>query len=116
MRLSSHHLLDALKIHTFLTFFVGKNVKSWEIIITVFLVMAGYITADAITNQLIYQGAVERFILRVGILIPYFLLVYLFFESRDISKRIRLIEQRQTKNADKNETNDQHITEGKQNE
>ncbi len=49
--------------------------------------------ADFLVNQLEVEGAFLRFVIRVGFQAQFFILIYLFFEARDNSRRFRELEE-----------------------
>ena len=63
-----------------------------EIILITLLVITGFIVADSLVNTIIMFGALQRFVTRIGFLAQYIALIYLIFESRDISRRVRWLE------------------------
>ena len=49
--------------------------------------------ADFLVNQLDVEGAFLRFVIRVGFQAQFIILLYLFFEARDNSRRLRKLEE-----------------------
>jgi hypothetical protein len=69
-------------------------VKSKEIIIITLLVFVGFLIADYLVDNFMIHGADQRFIIRLGFQASFFILIYLFFDSRDNSQRLRKLERR----------------------
>ena len=70
---------------------IGKT-RPGEIILITLLVIVGFVMTEFIINHLIFTGALQRFIMRIGFQIQFFVLIYLFFNSRDNSRRVRVLE------------------------
>ena len=70
------------------------KMRSEEIILIALLVIGSFLIAEFIVNHFIFIGALQRFIMRVGFQAQFFVLIYLFFDSRDNSRRVRLLERR----------------------
>ena len=67
--------------------------KPIEIILISVLVIISFLMADFLVNQLEVEGAFLRFVIRVGFQAQFFILIYLFFEARDNSRRLRELEE-----------------------
>ena len=66
--------------------------KPIEIILISVLVIISFLMADFLVNRLEVEGAFLRFVIRVGFQAQFFILIYLFFEARDNSRRLRELE------------------------
>ena len=68
--------------------------KSGEIIIITLLVVAGFLMADLLVDKIILQSADQRFLMRIGFQAQFYVIIYLFFDLRDSSRRLRVLERR----------------------
>lgn len=66
--------------------------KPSEIILISLLVIVGFLMADFLVNRLVLQGAFQRFVLRVGLQVQFYALIYFFFETRECSRRANELE------------------------
>ena len=66
--------------------------KSGEIISITLLVIAGFCMANFLVEHLYLQSVYLRFLLRIGFQVQFLVLIYLFFESRDNSQRLKKLE------------------------
>jgi len=70
------------------------DLKPTEIFIVTLLVILGFVVANFFIDHLYVRGVFERFALRVVFQAQFLALIYLFFESRDISRRLKTLESR----------------------
>lgn len=66
--------------------------KPREIILITLCVIASFLMAEFFIVNLVFHGAFQRLVLRVGFLSQILVLIYLFFDSRDISNRLTVLE------------------------
>lgn len=71
-----------------------RKVKTREIIQITLCILAGLVMVEFFVDHLALYGTFQRFVLRVGFQIQLFLLIYLFFDSRDNSRRLNALERR----------------------
>lgn len=79
----------------------GEQVKTVEILILVLLFIACFFMAEFLVDHLVLYTPMQRFLARVGFQVQLYGLVYLFFDSRDISRRLRNIENRFSEESNK---------------
>ncbi|HDY88193.1 MAG TPA: hypothetical protein ENH82_08785 [bacterium] len=68
--------------------------KTREIIQITLCILASLLMVEFFVNYLVPYGTFQRFMLRAGFQIQLFLLIYLFFDSRDNSRRLNVLERR----------------------
>ena len=68
--------------------------KPREIIEITLCVVASFSLAQLFVNQFVMHGAFQRFVMRIGFQVQLFVLIYLFFYSRDISQKLSELEKR----------------------
>ena len=68
--------------------------KPGEIILITLLVITGFLMADFLVDHLMLQGVFQRFVMRIGFQAQFFILIYLFFDLRDNSRRLQRLERR----------------------
>lgn len=84
-----------------------RRVKLSETVLTAILVIAGFVLSDFIVEQLYIEGALPRFFVRVGFQAQFITLIYLFFESRDLQRRLKKLE-----SDDIGETREEMLSDG----
>ena len=62
--------------------------KPGEIITITLLVVAGFLMANLLVEHMEPMGPLNRLILRIGLQVNFFIVIYLFFQSRDNSRKI----------------------------
>jgi len=67
-------------------------VKTKEVFFLTMLFVFGFFMAEFLVNHLLLFNPLQRFIARVGIQFMFYGLIYLLFDSRDISRRLNRIE------------------------
>ena len=70
----------------------GVFVKPLEILILTLLFIGGFFYAEIIVHSMLPASPIHRFLMRVGLQLQFYATIYLFFETRDISGRLRKIE------------------------
>ncbi len=68
--------------------------KPREIIQIILCILVGLLMVEFFVDHLALYGTFQRFVLRVGFQVQLFLLIYLFFDSRDNSRRLNALERR----------------------
>ncbi len=66
--------------------------KPREIVMITLWVIAVFVMTEFIVNHIMLYGTFQRFVMRICFQIQLLALVYLFFNSRDNSRRLRLLE------------------------
>ncbi|MBN1291390.1 MAG: hypothetical protein JXB48_06080 [Candidatus Latescibacteria bacterium] len=66
--------------------------KTKEILILVLLFVAGFYMAEFFVDHLVLHSPVQRFIARIGFQLQFYGLIYLLFDTRDMSRKIKNIE------------------------
>ena len=66
--------------------------KPLEILILTLLFIGGFFYAEVIVHSMMPASPIHRFLVRVGIQMQFYATIYLFFETRDISGRLRKME------------------------
>ncbi|MCE5249299.1 hypothetical protein LLG96_03680 [bacterium] len=67
--------------------------KTREVFYLTVLFVFGFFMSEFFVDHLVLFSPLQRFIARVGIQLVFYGLIYVWFDSRDISRRINRIEQ-----------------------
>lgn len=67
-------------------------VKAREILLITLLVVVGFVMSDVIAQRLALYSSLQRFGMRLGFMLLFMAVIYLFFDSRDTSRRLRRLE------------------------
>lgn len=75
--------------------------KTVEILTLILLFVVCFFMAEFLVDHLVLHSPVQRFLARVGFQIQLYGLVYLLFDSRELSRRLRKIENRFSEEGNK---------------
>ncbi len=75
--------------------------KTVEILILILLFVVCFFMAEFLVDHLVLHSPVQRFLARVGFQIQLYGLVYLLFDSRELSRRLKNIENRFSEEGNK---------------
>lgn len=77
--------------------------KTFEIFCLALMFILCFLWAEVMVDHLMIDNPFIRFVARVGFQLQLYGLVYLLFDSRDISRRLRLLEKHCNENTSDNE-------------
>ena len=79
----------------------GEQVKTVEILILILLFVVCFFMAEFLVDHLVLYSPMQRFLARVGFQIQLYGIVYLLYDSRELSRRLRNIENRFSEESNK---------------
>ena len=87
---------------------------AFERVCLVLLFIGCFLLAELIVDHLLLVSPFQRFVARVGFQVQLCVLVYLLFDARDMSRRLRRLEDCQTGDVVTHNTNVSSKTEGQE--
>lgn len=70
----------------------GGQVKAREIVLIALLFFFGFIMVEFLIAHVEFDSALQRFLARIILLVPFYLLIYMVFSVRDLQRKLTLLE------------------------